>query len=76
MRGTSAAPEVALDRYGRIDRVWVSAVSGEGLELLRAAIDQQVAIWQQARRRGEPGEAHDPAAEAHASNAAHAHPAG
>ena len=69
-------PEVALDRYGRIDRVWVSAVSGEGLELLRAAIDQQVALWRQARRRGEPGEAHDSPADALASNAAHAHPAG
>ncbi|MCD6732591.1 MAG: GTPase HflX [Burkholderiaceae bacterium] len=47
-------PEVALDRYGRIDRVWTSAATGEGLELLREAIDQQVALWREARRHGAP----------------------
>src|SRR5690606_27387166 len=70
------APEVGLDRYGRIDRVWASAVTGEGLELLRSAIDQQVTVWQQARRRSESrdarGDALDPAAGAVAPDEAHA----
>ncbi len=54
---TGRAPGVALDRYGRIDRVWVSAVSGEGLDLLRRAIDEQVLVWRDARARGERGDA-------------------
>lgn len=43
-------PEVALDRYGRIARVWTSAAAGTGLDLLREAIDQQVSLWREARR--------------------------
>ncbi|RPH61681.1 MAG: GTPase HflX [Burkholderiales bacterium] len=54
---TGRTPEVALDRYGTIERVWVSAVAREGLDLLRRAIDQQVAAWRKARRGGEPDEA-------------------
>ena len=49
---TGRVPDVALDRYGRIDRVWTSAATGEGLDLLREAIDQQVAVWREARRHG------------------------
>ncbi len=49
---TGRVPEVALDRYGRIDRVWTSAATGEGLDLLREAIDQQVTAWREARRHG------------------------
>ncbi|MFO1300243.1 MAG: GTPase HflX [Burkholderiaceae bacterium] len=49
---TGRVPEVALDRYGRIDRVWTSAATGAGLDLLRKAIDQQVAVWREARRHG------------------------
>ena len=49
------APEAAFDRYGRIDRVWASAVSGEGLGLLRRAIDEQVVLWREARG-GEAGD--------------------
>ena len=71
------APEVGLDHYGRIDRVWASAVTGDGLELLRSAIDQQLTAWQQARRRSESGDArddaHEPAAGAAAPDTAHAH---
>ncbi len=54
------APEVALDPYGRIDRVWLSAVSGEGIELLRAAIDQHAAAWQEARLRTDEHELSEP----------------
>ncbi len=43
-------PEVGLDRYGRIARVWTSAAAGTGLDLLREAIDQQVSLWREARR--------------------------
>jgi len=46
------APEVALDRYGRIERVWISAASGEGLGLLRRAIDEQGQAWRDARKPG------------------------
>jgi GTP-binding protein HflX len=49
-------PEAACDHYGRIDRVWASAASGEGLELLRRAIDQQVVPWREARGGGEAGD--------------------
>jgi GTP-binding protein HflX len=66
-------PEAAFDHYGRIDRVWVSAASGEGIELLRRAIDEQVASWREARGGAETGEktygaalgtpAHQPAAD-------------
>lgn len=51
------APEVALDRYGRIERVWISAASGEGLDLLRRAIDEQGQAWRDARRPGAAGPA-------------------
>ncbi|MEB2352146.1 MAG: GTPase HflX [Burkholderiaceae bacterium] len=58
------APEVALDRYGRIDRIWASAAAGQGIDLLREAIDQQVALWREARRHGAPGAgAHDTGAD-------------
>jgi len=53
------APEVALDRYGRIDRVWTSAAAGTGLDLLREAIDQQVSLWRDARRHGMAAGAQD-----------------
>lgn len=38
-----AAPRVERDEHGRVRRVWVSAVSGAGLELLRAAVAEHVA---------------------------------
>jgi len=53
------APEVALDRYGRIGRVWTSAAAGTGLDLLREAIDQQVSLWRDARRHGVAASAQD-----------------
>ncbi len=46
---TGRGPEVGLDRYGRIDRVLASAVTRVGLDALREAIDQQVALWREAR---------------------------
>jgi len=58
------APEVALDRYGRIDRVWTSAAVGVGLDLLREAIDQQVSLWRDARRHGAAPGAQDADADA------------
>ncbi|HMM50415.1 MAG TPA: GTPase HflX [Burkholderiaceae bacterium] len=58
------APEVALDRYGRIDRVWTSAAAGVGLDLLREAIDQQVSLWRDARRHGAAAGAQDADADA------------
>ncbi len=58
------APEVALDRYGRIDRVWTSAAVGVGLDLLREAIDQQVSLWRDARRHGAAAGAQDADADA------------
>ena len=36
-------PRVERDEHGRVRRVWVSAVSGAGLELLRAAVAEHVA---------------------------------
>ncbi len=60
------APEAASDRYGRIGRVWVSATTGQGLELLREAIDQQVAVWREARLHRPAGDAGTEAAGAEA----------
>ncbi len=45
-------PEVGRDRYGRIDRVLASAVTGAGLGDLRQAIEQQVERWREARQPG------------------------
>ena len=69
------APEVALDRYGRIDRIWASAAAGQGIDLLREAIDQQVALWREARRHGAPGAgAHDTGADSSESPDVPEHP--
>ena len=43
------APEVGRDHCGRIARVLASAVTGAGLDALRAAIDQEVDAWRQGR---------------------------
>ncbi|MGE0805479.1 MAG: GTPase HflX [Burkholderiaceae bacterium] len=50
------APEIGLDRYGRIDRVGVSAVTGAGLDELRRAIEQRVDDWRQPSAA--PGDTH------------------
>jgi GTP-binding protein HflX len=37
---TGAGPRVERDEYGRIARLWLSARTGEGLDLVRQAIDE------------------------------------
>ncbi len=49
---------VACDACGSIDRIWVSAVSGAGIDALRSAIGERVARWRSRRLgNGAPGEA-------------------
>ncbi len=54
-------PGITLDRYGRIDRVDVSAVTGAGIDDLRRAIEQRVDDWRQrlAESRDGAADAHD-----------------
>jgi GTP-binding protein HflX len=44
-------PRVDHDACGSIDRLWTSAVSGAGIDSLRDAIEERVALWR-ARRLG------------------------
>jgi GTP-binding protein HflX len=37
---TSLAPRVERDEYGKISRIWTSAVSGSGLEAVRLALEE------------------------------------
>ncbi|MGZ8198705.1 MAG: GTPase HflX, partial [Burkholderiales bacterium] len=37
---TAFAPHVERDEYGKISRVWLSAETGSGLDLLRFALDE------------------------------------
>ncbi len=36
------APRIGTDMHGRVDRVWVSAVTGEGFDLLREAVAERL----------------------------------
>jgi GTP-binding protein HflX len=47
---------VGTDACGSIDRLWVSAVSGEGIDALRDAIEARVAQWR-AQRFAPPADA-------------------
>jgi GTP-binding protein HflX len=47
-----AQPRIDRDELGRPLRVWVSAKSGEGLELLKHAVTELLQ-WQEAKERGE-----------------------
>jgi GTP-binding protein HflX len=38
---TALQPRVERDEYARISRVWLSALTGDGVDLLRAAIGEQ-----------------------------------
>lgn len=49
---TGVAPEVARNEYGRIERVRVSARSGDGLELLRSALAEYALEKAEERRQG------------------------
>ncbi|TXL61795.1 GTPase HflX [Zeimonas arvi] len=42
-------PRVAADACGSIDRLWVSAVSGAGIDALRETIEARVAQWRAQR---------------------------
>ena len=42
-------PRVAVDACGSIERLWVSAVSGAGIDALREAIEARVAQWRTQR---------------------------
>ena len=52
----SLAPEVGLDACGSIDRVVLSARTGAGIDLLRAAIAQRAAASLAGRASGSPGD--------------------
>jgi len=53
-------PRVACGPCGSIDRIWVSAVSGAGIDALREAVEQQVALWRVRRLGGARPTTHDP----------------
>lgn len=59
-------PRVARDACGSIDRLWVSAISGAGIDALRDAIEEQVAQWRTRRFGAEAGDA---ATQAHRADA-------
>ncbi len=46
---TGLEPRVARDACGSIDRLWVSAISGAGIDALRNAIEEQVTQWRTRR---------------------------
>ena len=54
-------PRVARGACGSIDRLWASAITGAGIDVLRDAIEEQVAQWR-ARRFGAASEAVSPQA--------------
>ena len=47
-----AEPRIDRDEFGRPFRIWISAKSGDGLELLKQAVTELLQ-WQEAKERGE-----------------------
>ena len=54
-------PRVAADACGSIDRLWVSAVTGAGIDALREAIEMRVAQWRAQRFTAPAAAPEDPA---------------